>query len=387
MSTHMRCTLRWGILLVLGLTLGCPTEGEEPINPPTDHPEVGLDPLSFPVGERGPFQAGWRGWDVTYVPEGQSSPRTVFLNLWYPTEELVGLDVEYLEGRFPDEEALGDAALAAPLAGGTFPVMVYSHGFQGWGGTSADLCRWFASHGWVVVAPDHTGNTIADHQDPLETAHYLAKPQDLRAMLDALETLPSEDPLAGLADTSQALLTGHSFGASLATWAGIGASFDPDAVDAACAGGGGLPTGTCTEEQRSGFVSGELTDERFVAAIPLAGTIRRSFFGSEGHRTARGPVLSMTGTNDGNPQNYLDQWESIDGLDFTWLSLEGACHQTFALGFCSTLDVAEGFRIVNTYALAFGRAHVLGDSSAEVLGILDGSVSISDAVTFLRKTE
>ncbi|MCO4773667.1 MAG: dienelactone hydrolase family protein, partial [Deltaproteobacteria bacterium] len=310
--------------------------------------------------------------------------RTIGFNVWYPTEDTVGEEVRYL-GFNPDEDALGGASLASPLYDGRYPVMVYSHGWQGWGGTSADLCRWFASHGWVVVAPDHTGNTFLDHSDPLETAHYLQKPQDLKAVLDELDALPAGDPLAGLADTSAVVLSGHSYGASLAAWAGIGATFDAEAVESACAGGGALPTGQCTPDQEDAFLSGELTDPRFVASIPLAGTIRRSFFGPDGHLGARGPVMSMTGSNDGSPQSYIDQWDSIEGIDFSWVSVEGACHQTFALGTCNTLDKDERFRIVDTYALAFARAHVLGDEGDEVQGILDGTVEVSALVTFSRK--
>ena len=39
----------------------------------------------------------------------------------------------------------------------------------------------------------------------------------------------------------------------------------------------------------------------------------------------------------------------------------------------------EGFRIVNAYALAFGRSVLLGDAS--VAGVLDGSEAVSEAVT------
>ena len=47
-----------------------------------------------------------------------------------------------------------------------------------------------------------------------------------------------------------------------------------------------------------------------------------------------------------------------------WLEIEGACHQTFAIGACSNLDGGEGFDIVQTYALAFARRSVLDDDDA-----------------------
>ena len=372
---------RFCLLSALFLLLpGCPAANDDDSAAAADDDDDVVNPSTFAVDQPGPYRAGWRGWDLTYSPLGQEDDRTIGLNVWYPTNDETGLEVRYM-GTFLDELALGQASLAAPPYGGAYPVMVYSHGFQGWGGTSSDLCRYFASHGWVVVAPDHTGNTLLDHADPLETAHYLQKPQDLTAVLDALESLPASDALAGLTDTTRVILSGHSFG-TYPAWASLGASYDSAQVDSACAGGGGLPTGQCTEAQREAFLSGELSDDRIVASIPLAGTIRRSFFGAEGHRSVRGPVFSMTGGNDSVGQQ--SQWDSMDQIDFTWIDVAGACHQTFALGSCDTLDRDEGFAIVDTYALAFARAHVLGDTSSEVLGILDGSVVVSDAVSFQR---
>ena len=367
------------VFLLTALLVGCPTA------PPGDDDDAtiddGPDPLAWAVDALGPYNAGWRRWDVTYTPLGGDASRTIGFNVWYPTEATTGGEVRYMDV-FLDEVALGDAPAAPPVHGGSYPVMVYSHGFQGWSGTSSDLCRYFASHGWVVVAPDHTGNTLLDHSDPLVTSHYLDKPQDISRVLDELDALPASDPLAGLADTSAVVLSGHSFG-SYPTWALLGATYDPAAIDTACTGGGGLPTGACTDAQRAAFLSGALDDPRVIASIPMAGTIRRSFFGDTGHRSVRGPVLFQSGTND--PVGQQAQWDAMDQIDFTWIEIEGACHQTFATGVCDTLEGPEGFAIVDTFALAFARAHVLGDET--VAGILDGTTDVSARVTFSRTTE
>ena len=111
----------------------------------------------------------------------------------------------------------------------------------------------------------------------------------------------------------------------------------------------------------------------------MAGAIRRGFFGAEGHRSTDVPVLLMSGTEDGN--SVADSWDEMDGVDRIWVSLEGGCHQTFALGACETLEVAEGFRVVNSYALALGRSVVLGDAS--VGGVLNGSETVSEVASVL----
>ena len=98
--------------------------------------------------------------------------------------------------------------------------------------------RWFASHGWVVIAPDHTGNTFSDHRDPLPSSHFIARPRDIGALLDALDSLPADDPLSGVVDTGRVVLSGHSFGA-YTTWSAAGAAFDMDRIREACQGGGG----------------------------------------------------------------------------------------------------------------------------------------------------
>ncbi|MEZ4233026.1 MAG: hypothetical protein R3B89_27850, partial [Polyangiaceae bacterium] len=75
----------------------------------------------------------------------------------------------------------------------------------------------------------------------------------------------------------------------------------------------------------------------------------------------------------------------MQSLDLTWVEVSGGCHQLFGLGNCPDIENGVGYGIVDTYALAFGRHHVLGDDSAKTLGILDGSTSVSDLVTFQRK--
>jgi len=310
--------------LLLALAACGPGETEDTSAPP-------IDPLDFAVDAPGPYHAGFRSWEMSYLPLA-GPERSIVINLWYPTEDPSGDPVVYA-GLAPDALAFGDAPPAPPQVNGTYPVHAHSHGHQGYGGTSADLMRWFASHGWVAVAPDHVGNLLLDNPDnePLEFDSW--RPQDVSAVLDALEDLPASDPLSGLADTTRVLVSGHSRGATT-TWT-------------------------------------------------LAGTLRTSWFGATGHRTVGAPVLSMTGSND--PVGQQEQWDAVDQIDFTWIELQGGCHQTFALGVCDTLDPAEGFWMVDTYALAFGRAHVLGDDGSTVQDLLDGSTVLDPRATLQRK--
>ena len=112
----------------------------------------------------------------------------------------------------------------------------------------------------------------------------------------------------------------------------------------------------------------------------MAGTINRSYHADEGHLSVRGPVLLMSGSNDSG-HAVSESFEGLSGIARSLLDIEGACHGSFNVGLCDTLDVERGYHIVQTYALAFGRHHLLGDEDATVVGILDGSVTVDEAAS------
>jgi len=304
------------------------------------------------------------------------SPREIAINIWYPTTDKTGETAAYLEGLYRDELAFLDASVAPPAYTQGYPVHVYSHGDRGWGATSANMMRFFASHGWIAIAPDHTDNTLLSSADPRPTVHYIHRPWDIRASLDLLEELDGDNPLAK-ANTDAVLLSGHSFGCYTA-WANMGADFDQEALEAQCLS---LDEGRCTSEEIEAFVSGALAEPRVVAGITMAGAIRRGFFGEVGHKGVEIPVMLMSGTEDHD--GIPDSWESLQDMDsISWLELEGGCHQTFATGVCSTLDAAAGFEAINAYALSLGRQAVLGDESASVTQLLSGEMVVSEKATY-----
>ncbi len=315
------------------------------------------DPLSWDRSESGPYQVGYRSWDVTTVPADGLEERTVRINVWYPTEDTSGDMAFYTVGT--DASSFLDASLApSPYAEG-YPVHLHSHGSQGYGATSSFLARHFASHGWVFLAPDHTDNTLVDNVDPRPSEHYVERPLDLGTALDALE---DDSELGGLANTDTVLLSGHSYGV-YTSWAAIGASFDLEGIQERC-DNGELGGGTCHEALMSTLEAG-VSDERIVAALPMAGSASSSWFGETGIQAVDVPVMLLAGSEDDVGQ--AEEWERTEGMDYAWAELDGGCHQTFALGSCATLDVELGFRIVRTYAMAFGRFRILGDTAQEPL--------------------
>lgn len=344
-------------------------------------PDLGA-PEDWPLDELGPYGVGYRSWTIEYPLPGTDSTRSILFNVWYPTLASGGRAPSYL-GLFRDNDSQVDAPLApSAYADGGYPVIVHSHGYQSFGGGSAFLMRHLVSHGWVAVAPDHTGNTLTDHRDPLPTSHYYARALDVSRVLDELEALPEGDPLAGLAHTESVLMSGHSFGV-FTVWSVAGMTFDMDLLRAACESSDGIfPSGECTEAQFDIFAAG-LRDERVVAGIPMAGTIRRGWSGDAGHESVTIPLLSMTGSED-NPDAAQEQFDSVSPVPLTWLAFSGGCHETFGVQGCATLPPGESAPLIGAYALAFGRRWVLGDESAAVTGLLDGTTSLDERVTLRR---
>ncbi|MCB9730175.1 MAG: hypothetical protein H6744_12780 [Deltaproteobacteria bacterium] len=343
-------------------------------------PDTGPPPradLAWPPDTEGPYRTGYRSLSVTYQPAGVPEPRTFKLALWYPTTDTEGPDAIYL-GIFADDGAIADASLAPPAVGTTYPLHVHSHGHLGYAGASPSLFHHFASHGWVVAAPEHTGNTTLDAKVERPTSMFFLRSFDVSAALDALRDLPATDPLAGHLDTEHVIMSGHSFG-GYTTFASVGAAFDMPSIEAGCAQDKG-PGGACTAAEIEVFRQGT-RDPRVVAAIPMAAG-NRAMFGDAGYSHVAVPILMMTGDADTSVPDATEGdpiFAALAGKDVTRVSIAGGCHQVFGIGGCADIADADGFAIVSTYALAFARARLLGDTS--VSAILDGSAPVSPAAT------
>lgn len=352
------------LLFPLVLTFGCPS------GTPAPEPD---DPLSWDLTQSGPFAVGTAAWEITYSSAGDEEDRTIPVRVWYPSEDESGLAATY-EFIFPDEGSWEGATPAPAAHASGYPVLAYSHGSQGFPGSSNFLSRHFASHGWVVVAPAHIGNTLTTHNSPHPIDFYLDRPGDLSAALDSLEA--GDAGLPSPIDTSRVLAAGHSFGCHT-MWAIAGATYDTSAIAARCAAGE-HPVDQCSDSVLDAFSAG-MADSRVVAAIPMAGSGSTTWFGEDGLLDATVPMLYMSGTDDPGAVDGI--WDRTVGLAMSWLVIEGGCHQVFGLGACSQISDAVGFGIVESYALAFGRSHILADGSAQTRGLLDGSVPLDPAAS------
>lgn len=336
------------------------------------------DPLSWPVGEAGPFVVGYRHWETTYTSPGNGEQRTIGINIWYPATEKTATSPNYLNlALFRDTDVYVDAPPAPPVyPNGKYPVWAHSHGSQAYGGSSSDLMRHLASHGWVAVAPDHTHNLFNEDVNPRPLAFYAERPTDVIVAIDQLDALPDATWLAGQADTSRVMLSGHSFG-SFDAWALAGGTYDTSRIQQKC-DNSEFPD--CTPERVALFTAG-FREPRAIAVVPMAGQMGADWRGDNGLLSVNIPMLLMSGSNDdvGNAGTFAQ----MTGKPVTWVELAGGCHETFALGFCTTLNKATGYGLVNTYALSFGRQQMFADSSVDA--ILDGTQVVSDLVTLQKQ--
>ena len=182
--------------------------------------------MAYDPFARGPYPAGVRTMALSDFARGG---RLLPAEVWYPaTDADAGRDVDPasrdtydLVPGFPPFSQ--DAVRAAAPRAGRHPVVLFSHGYGGHRRQSTFLCTHLASHGYVVAAVDHTGNTMLDVIRQLmqaesglklpsiaEQAKAFAedRPADMTFLLDTL----LDDELAAHVDAERVGITGHSFG-------------------------------------------------------------------------------------------------------------------------------------------------------------------------------
>lgn len=151
--------------------------------------------------------------------------RPLTVDVWFPLD--AGIDVSALAPQqytllpgvyYESPDAFAATAEQIDTAD-TFPLIVYSHGSGGLRYIHSSYAEGLASHGYVVAAPDHAGNTVLDQlanaQDsPAEIGFN--RSGDVRRVIDAM--VDQADPAAGgyaaRVDPEQVAVTGHSVGGS-----------------------------------------------------------------------------------------------------------------------------------------------------------------------------
>ncbi|HET9201303.1 MAG TPA: hypothetical protein VFO84_10080 [Dehalococcoidia bacterium] len=210
--------LRWLLVLCLPLALIAACGGDDDdssqdgaaVAPAaTETAEATATPTQSEA--QAPEQAGPYAVGVTLGEYNKTSTtgqnRSIDVVIWYPTDEAGAVD-QNLQG----------VLNSPPSADAPFPLIVFSHGSGGNPRQSRFLTVHLASHGFVVAALSHPGNTTDDCfpcRDFNQLADsYANRPLDITFIRDQLiaASLANTPPLGGLIDATSIGLTGHSFG-------------------------------------------------------------------------------------------------------------------------------------------------------------------------------
>ena len=231
MMNRYRWMLSLLTLAALLLSAVQPVVAQEPIE------QSGLRPDAPEYGIRGPHWVGYRP-----IVIGEGTDQQLDADLWYPALNPEGATEEItyeFTPKIPDlrsdvpSVAYGHALLDAPIddSMGPYPLVVFSHGFALNPEWYSTLTEHYASHGFIVLAPEHVDGEWMESA----LASSIDRPRDIKQTLDYAEevTAPGGD-LAGQIDMENVAVVGHSYG-GYTTLAIAGAQYDMEAFTERCA--------------------------------------------------------------------------------------------------------------------------------------------------------
>lgn len=345
----------------------------------------------------GPFAVGHTVFDAV---DAARNDRNLRVEMWYPA------DAENAEGdaTFYDFQFFG-LGLTSPVAVeeapvtavASLPLVVFSHGSCGVSFQSTPLMEMLASHGFVVAAPNHTGNSVNEcigtgGADPFAVVAR-NRPLDVSFLIDLLLARGRDpaDPFYGRINESQIGVAGHSFGGYTALAMASG-------IDSASLGIAVPP------------------DRRVKAIVPIAPA--SGFFSDAELAGIAVPTLLLVGSEDSTTPvdpNVTRPWALIGAQALYRADITGAEHLHFANA-CDIAQALEDFgvneasiarlvpgyfetcgagaypiedarRIANLYVTAFFKRHLLRDFRYDEFLTTGYAARNEPDVVFQRKDE
>ena len=169
---------------------------------------------------RGPHRVGVRSGAIVDA----TRDRRLVYEIWYPANVSPAAERDSFTMPARAIASAQQAARDAPVRQGRYPLIAFSHSSYGDRRQSAHLTTHLASHGYVVVAADHEGNSAADFAAragaaPMtseERDAYIARiiadrVPDIRTLLDRVLAGAAAD-VSAVIDATRIGLAGWSFG-------------------------------------------------------------------------------------------------------------------------------------------------------------------------------
>jgi len=398
-SCNLRRLVRAAFILsLLPLLAACGGGASDTALPfPPAGPDSAPDPMSF-----GPFPVG----AITLEMEDPSredpetgGPRSFKLEIWYPavqgtrdlspwtyetwtdaSEEYLGEDYQKLvDAALPgmQSEAVRDADMDTAHA--PYPLVLFSHGSYGIRWQSVFYTVHLASHGYVVAAPDHKGNTVWELlRDGYDEGTTMVSSQqrlfDIDFVLDELKERNADhaDFLFGAIDEDNIAASGHSFGG----WT---------AFTAACNNPHILASVSQSPILGLAEIYGCVLAEYPVPAMVMGGTLDNTVpFKDQycDYRAVTAPEMYLYQIEGGGHYTFSD----ICDLDLAALAKDfdfGPAEEALQDGCSQTENVPwhEAHKSINHYSTAFLNLH-LRASPGCVDYLVEFSAAPFDAVTF-----
>ncbi len=383
----MTSSLRRPLALLLAVTFvaaGCGASESDVLvsgNPPsTAAPETTTTtptapPATIPLpgvpspAEPGDHAVGRR--TITLVDEARDG-RELTVDIWYPADEGAAAAAPLSVYSFiPGVEFTAEFAAAdVPVDdAGPFPFVVYSHGSGGQRFVASDNAELLASHGFVVAAPDHAGNTAFDAflgTEAPDEQIAVDRPADTAFVITELlaESAATDTPLAGAIDPERIGIYGHSFGGytALTAVSGVG-DVPPDDRIVAVVGQAPATRGITDAELEAVDVPTLLLSGTEDETTPIATNTERPWELVSGRPLIRVDIV------DGGHQSFADvcEYQQIAAELPDDLQALKDVIDDYAVEGCTPelIDIDTAHQIIDTYTVAFLQRYVAGDTEAE----------------------
>lgn len=383
-------------LLVIGLSIGvaaCSDTSNQTPNPTA---------ASAPAPDAyGPFGVGQSVFTAIDPLRGN---RMLAVQMWYPVDE------EDRKESPRTSYALGPGiGLESAIAVDDLPVsnreeqnlLVFSHGYGGINTASAVLMETLASHGFIVIAPEHTGNSQGSNDDTFDQAAANRVP-DVSFLIDTMINRSRDrgDMFYKRIDETSIGVVGHSFGGMTAVGMAAGwAGAEPDPRVTAIVPISAVFDAELQSDERTGPNAGFTADQlgRITVPVMLMGGTEDVDVFPENNDIAFNQIgnsssiykVSISGANHTHFANICDignllislgipqdNWPAVGAADLLEPYATTCSAQAFPIG--------EVVRLQKIYVVSFFKRHLLDDRRYDSFLSLDYA-EYEAAITLLAR--